>query len=93
MFVNYDISYQTFIGLSKLLGGGGGGGGGGVGGGGGGGGGGGAVRSGTVRTGTSLFSAKYHVGAQYFRYLRTCISLVPYIMTTNFLRYSKLFLK
>jgi hypothetical protein len=78
MFVNYDISYQTFIGLSKLLGGGGGGG---------------AVRSGTVRTGTSLFSAKYHVGAQYFRYLRTCISLVPYIMTTNFLRYSKLFLK
>ena len=25
MFVNYDISYQTFIGLSKLLGGGGGG--------------------------------------------------------------------
>jgi hypothetical protein len=31
-----------------------------------------------LKSGTSLFSTKYHVGTRYCRYLRTYILLVPY---------------
>ena len=32
-----------------------------------------------LKSGTSLFLTKYHVGTRYCRYLRTYILLVPYV--------------